>query len=154
MVIANRCMHWEDGIVKLKSQLTNAMDANKTSSSTAAELTREKNLLTDELTRVGIESLMKDEELRRTTESYGKALDQLKALSEQLEPARLKSISHPMLVMTTIPSISERVSSFRERRPRRNTLTWIFTSSNHMKMMILLPRWRRGMKRWRQLILN
>ena len=113
MVIANRCMHWEDGIVKLKSQLTDTMDANKTSSSTAAELTREKNLLTDELTRVGIESSMKDEELRRTTESYGKALDQLKALSEQLEPARLKSISHPMLVMTIIPSISEWVSSFR-----------------------------------------
>uniref|UniRef100_A0A2N9GAB5 Uncharacterized protein n=1 Tax=Fagus sylvatica TaxID=28930 RepID=A0A2N9GAB5_FAGSY len=114
MVIANRCMHWEDGIVKLKSQLTDTMDANKTSSSTTAELTREKNILTDELTRVGIESLMKDEELRRTTESYGKALDQLKALSEQLEPARLKSISHPMLVMTTIPN-DDFVASVEER---------------------------------------
>uniref|UniRef100_A0A2N9I0Y0 Uncharacterized protein n=1 Tax=Fagus sylvatica TaxID=28930 RepID=A0A2N9I0Y0_FAGSY len=39
MVVANRCMHWEEGIVKLKSQLTNAMDANKTLSSTTAELT-------------------------------------------------------------------------------------------------------------------
>jgi hypothetical protein len=52
MVVANRCMHWEEGIVKLKSQLTDAMDANKTLSSTATELTREKNLLTDELTRL------------------------------------------------------------------------------------------------------
>jgi hypothetical protein len=51
------------------------VDANKTLSSTAAELTREKNLLMDELTRVGIEASMKDEELRRTTESYGKTLD-------------------------------------------------------------------------------
>ncbi len=30
MDIANRCMHWEEGIVELESQLTNAMDANKT----------------------------------------------------------------------------------------------------------------------------
>uniref|UniRef100_A0A2N9HZ47 Uncharacterized protein n=1 Tax=Fagus sylvatica TaxID=28930 RepID=A0A2N9HZ47_FAGSY len=29
MVIANRCMHWEESIVKLKSQLTDAMDATK-----------------------------------------------------------------------------------------------------------------------------
>uniref|UniRef100_A0A2N9EMA7 Uncharacterized protein n=1 Tax=Fagus sylvatica TaxID=28930 RepID=A0A2N9EMA7_FAGSY len=87
MVVPNRCMHWEEGIVKLKSQLTDAMDANKTLSSTAAELIREKSLLTDELTRVGIESSVKEKELRRMTESYGKALDQLKTLSEQMEMA-------------------------------------------------------------------
>ena len=75
MVVTNRCMHWEEGIVKLKSQLTNAMDANKTLSSTAAELTYEKNLLTDELARVGMEVAIKDGELRRTKESYEKALD-------------------------------------------------------------------------------
>ena len=82
MVVTNRCMHWEEGIVKLKSQLMDAMDANKALSSTVVELTCEKNLLTNELTRAGIEVSMKDEELRRTIESYGKALDQLKALSE------------------------------------------------------------------------
>jgi predicted nuclease with TOPRIM domain len=85
MVVANRFMHWEEGIVKLKSQLTDAMDANKTLSSTATKLTREKNLLTDKLTKVGIEASMKDKELRRTTKSYEKTLDQLKALSEQME---------------------------------------------------------------------
>jgi hypothetical protein len=58
------------------------MDANKTPSSTATELTREKDPLTDKLTRIGIEASMKDEELRRMTKSYGKTLDQLKALSE------------------------------------------------------------------------
>ena len=51
------------------------MDANKTLSSITAELTREKSLLTDELTRAGIEASMKEKELRRTTESYRKALD-------------------------------------------------------------------------------
>ncbi len=75
MVVANRCMQWEEGLVKLKSQLTDAMDANKTLSSSVAELTREKNLLTDELTRIGIEASVKDDELKRTKESYGKALD-------------------------------------------------------------------------------
>ena len=61
--------------MKLKSQLTDAMDANKTLSSIVAELTCEKNLLTDELTRIGIEVSIKDEELKRTTESYMKTLD-------------------------------------------------------------------------------
>jgi septal ring factor EnvC (AmiA/AmiB activator) len=75
MVVTNRCMQWEEGLVKLKSQLTDAMEANKTLSSSVAELTREKNLLTDELTRIGIEASVKDDELKRTKESYGKALD-------------------------------------------------------------------------------
>ena len=92
MVVANRCMHWEEGIVKLKSQLTDPMDANKTLSSTTTELTREKNLLTDKLTRIGIEASMKDKELRRTMESYGKTLDQLKALSEQMETVRARAV--------------------------------------------------------------
>ena len=92
MVVANRCMHWEEGIVKLKSQLMDTMDANKALSSTVVELTCEKNLLTNELTRAGIEVSMKDEELRRTIESYGKALDQLKALSEQMETAGARAV--------------------------------------------------------------
>jgi hypothetical protein len=75
MVVTNRCMQWEEGIVKLKSQLTNAVDANKTLSSTAVKLTYEKNLLTEELVRVRMEATIKDGELRRTKESYEKALD-------------------------------------------------------------------------------
>ncbi len=61
--------------MKLKSQLIDALDTNKTLSSTTAELTREKSLLTDELTKAGIEASVKEEKLRRTTEFYGKALD-------------------------------------------------------------------------------
>jgi predicted nuclease with TOPRIM domain len=87
MVVANRCMQWEEGIEKLKSQLTDAMDANKTLSSFVAELTREKNLLMEELTRIGIEASVKDDKLKRMKESYGKALDQLKVLSKQMEMA-------------------------------------------------------------------
>ena len=41
-------MHWEEGIVKLKSQLTDTMDANKTLSSIVAKLTRKKSLLMEE----------------------------------------------------------------------------------------------------------
>jgi DNA-binding ferritin-like protein len=69
-----------------------AKDANKTLSSTATELTREKDRLADELTRLGAEALAKDEELKRTAESYRKALDQLKALSEQMETARARAV--------------------------------------------------------------
>ncbi len=75
-------MQWEEGIVKLKSQLTDAMDANWTLSSTAAELTREKNFLTNDIAKMGIEASVKDEELKQTKESHMKALDQLKLLSD------------------------------------------------------------------------
>jgi hypothetical protein len=68
------------------------MEANKTLSSSVAELTCEKNLLTDELTRNGIEASVKDNELKRTKESYGKALDQLKVLSEQMETAGARAV--------------------------------------------------------------
>ena len=68
--------------MKLKSELTDAMDANRTLSSTTAELTREKNILTDDITRMGIESSIKDKELKRTKESHMKALDHLKVQSD------------------------------------------------------------------------
>jgi hypothetical protein len=61
--------------VKLKAQLTDAMDANKTLTSTVTELTREKDRLADELARLGADALAKDEELKKTVESYRKALD-------------------------------------------------------------------------------
>ena len=68
--------------MKLKSQLTDAMDANRTLSSTAVELTREKIFLTNDIARMGIETSVKDEELKQTKESHMKALDQLKVLSD------------------------------------------------------------------------
>ena len=40
MVIANRCMPWEDGLVKLKSQLLEAAEANQTLTLVTNELTQ------------------------------------------------------------------------------------------------------------------
>jgi ribosomal protein S1 len=68
------------------------MDANRTLSSTAAELTREKNILTDDIARMGIEASLKDEELKRTKESHMKALDQLKVLSDQMETVGARAV--------------------------------------------------------------
>ena len=44
------------------------------------------------LTKVGMEAAIKDEELRKTKESYEKALDQLKTLSEQMEAAGARAV--------------------------------------------------------------
>jgi predicted nuclease with TOPRIM domain len=85
-------MQWEEGIVKLKSQLTDAQDANQTLSSTIADLTREKSIMTDDIARMGMEASIKDEELKRTKESYTKALDQLKVLTDQMETARAHAV--------------------------------------------------------------
>ena len=157
MVVANRCMHWEEGIVKLKSQLMDTMDANKALSSTVVELTCEKNLLTNELTRAGIEVSMKDEELRRTIESYGKALDQLKALSEQMETAGARAVEeYKSSDACDDNSTKYFLAGFELLRKQANEKypIWISLSSNHMRMMILLLQWRREMLRWRRLVLN
>ena len=73
--------------MKLKSQLTDAQDANRTLSSTVADLTHEKSIMTDDIARMGMEASIKDEELKRTKKSYTKALDQLKVLTDQMETA-------------------------------------------------------------------
>jgi predicted nuclease with TOPRIM domain len=85
-------MQWEEGIMKLKSQLTNAQDANRTLSSTITNLTHEKSIMTDDIARMGMEASVKDEELRRTKESYMKALHQLKVLTDQMEIARARVV--------------------------------------------------------------
>ena len=78
--------------MKLKLQLTDALDANRTLSSTVTDLTREKNILMDDITRMGMEASIKDEELKRTKESYMKTLDQLKVLSDQMETAGTRAV--------------------------------------------------------------
>uniref|UniRef100_A0A2N9GR09 Uncharacterized protein n=1 Tax=Fagus sylvatica TaxID=28930 RepID=A0A2N9GR09_FAGSY len=73
MVTANRCIQWEEGLVKLKAQLTEAKDA-----------TEAKELKLDMAT--------KDEELAITIESYKRALDQLRTLSKQMDSARVQAV--------------------------------------------------------------
>ena len=85
MVIANCCILWEEGIVKLKAQLMEAMDANMTLMSVATDLTQEKDRLAIDLAKLKMDVCTKDEKLSRMTKSYKKALDQLKDLSEQME---------------------------------------------------------------------
>ena len=82
MIIANRCIHWEEGIVKLKDQLTEAMNVNKSPTTVATELTQERDHLADELARLRVHMAAKDEELNKTVKSNRKVLDQLKTLSE------------------------------------------------------------------------
>uniref|UniRef100_A0A2N9IZ84 Uncharacterized protein n=1 Tax=Fagus sylvatica TaxID=28930 RepID=A0A2N9IZ84_FAGSY len=90
MVIANRCIQWEEGLVKLKTQLIEAKDANTTLTLVATALTQEKVQLADDLERLKSDMATKDEELARTTESYKRALDQLRTLSEQMESTKAK----------------------------------------------------------------
>ncbi len=82
MIITNHCIQWEEGIVKLKDQLTEAMNANKSPTTVATELTQERDHLADELARLRVHMAAKDEELNKMVESNRKVLDQLKTLSE------------------------------------------------------------------------
>ena len=92
MVIDNHCIHWEEGLINLKSQLTEAMDSNMTLTSVETELTQERDHLADDLAKLKMDVSTKDEEMNKTAESYRKALDKLKALSKQMESAKFNAV--------------------------------------------------------------
>ncbi len=64
MVIANRCMQWEDGLVKQKAQLSKAAQANQRLTTIANELTQDRDRVVRELSSLKVEVAAKDEELR------------------------------------------------------------------------------------------
>jgi predicted nuclease with TOPRIM domain len=109
MVIANQCMLWEDGLVKLKNQLLEAAEANQTLMSVANELTQEKDRMENELASLKGDMTAKDAKLE-------KALDENKRVAERLQvmidkwrrsrPRRWKSSSHRRHMTTIIPSTS------------------------------------------------
>uniref|UniRef100_A0A2N9I3K9 Uncharacterized protein n=1 Tax=Fagus sylvatica TaxID=28930 RepID=A0A2N9I3K9_FAGSY len=54
MVIANRCMQWEDGLVKQKAQLSKAAQANQRLTTIANELTQDRDRVVRELSSLKV----------------------------------------------------------------------------------------------------
>jgi DNA repair exonuclease SbcCD ATPase subunit len=85
IVIANWCMLWEDGLVKLKTQLSEAAEANQTLTTVANELTQDRDRLENELTLLKGDMTAKDAELEKALDENKQVDERLKVLTDKME---------------------------------------------------------------------
>uniref|UniRef100_A0A2N9F0B4 Uncharacterized protein n=1 Tax=Fagus sylvatica TaxID=28930 RepID=A0A2N9F0B4_FAGSY len=85
MVIANRCIQWEDDLVKQKAQLLEAAQANQRLTTIANELTKDRDRVVGELSSLEVEMAEKDEELRKVLVDKKSPNERLKMLTSQME---------------------------------------------------------------------
>jgi chromosome segregation ATPase len=92
MVIANRCMLWEDGLVKLKSQLLEAAEANQTLTSVANELTQEKDRMENELASLKGDMTAKDAKLEKALDENKQVAERLQVMIDQMEAIKASAV--------------------------------------------------------------
>jgi predicted nuclease with TOPRIM domain len=92
MVIANRCMQWEDGLVKQKAQLSKAAQANQRLTTIANELTQDRDRVVGELSSLKVEVAAKDEELRKALADKKSVDERLKVLTSQMESIKISAV--------------------------------------------------------------
>jgi Skp family chaperone for outer membrane proteins len=84
MVIANRCMLWEDGLVKLKAQMSEAAEANQTLMTVSNDLTQERDRKENELTLLRGDMAAKDAELKKVLDENVRITKRLRELTDQV----------------------------------------------------------------------
>ena len=91
-VIANRCMQWEEALLKQKVQLSEAAQANQRLTAIANDLTLDRDRVVAESTTLKAELTKKNEELKRALDEARKSDEQVKMLASQLEGARVSAV--------------------------------------------------------------
>ena len=91
-MIANWCMLWEDGLVKLKAQMSEAAEANKKLTTVANEVTLDRDRVVGELSSLKADMVAKDAELRKALADNKDANEQLKMLTDQLETIKILAV--------------------------------------------------------------
>uniref|UniRef100_A0A2N9IPB6 Uncharacterized protein n=1 Tax=Fagus sylvatica TaxID=28930 RepID=A0A2N9IPB6_FAGSY len=91
-VIANRCMQWEEALLKQKVQLSEAAQANQRLTSLVNELTLDRDRVVGELSTLKADLMKKDEDLKRALDGARRSDEQAKMLASQLEGARVSAV--------------------------------------------------------------
>ncbi len=91
-MIANRCMQWEDGLVKQKAQLSEAAQANQRLMTIANELTQDRDRVVGELSSLKVEVAAKDEKLRKALANKKSADERLNVLTSQMEAIKISTV--------------------------------------------------------------
>ena len=91
-MIANRCMQWEDGLVKQKAQLSEAVQANQRLTTIANELTQDRDRVVGELSSLKVGMTTKDKELRKALAYKMSANEWLTVLTFQMETIKTSTV--------------------------------------------------------------
>jgi hypothetical protein len=92
MVIANRCMLCEEGLLKLKSQLSEATEANQSLTTIANELTQERDHVANELALLKVDMAARDADLKKALDKNKWVADQMKMLTNQMEMIKISAV--------------------------------------------------------------
>ena len=92
MVIANRCMLWEEGLLKLKSQLSEATEANQSLMTVANELTHERDHMANELALLKMDMAARDADLKKALDENKRVTNQMKILTDQMEMIKISVV--------------------------------------------------------------
>jgi predicted nuclease with TOPRIM domain len=91
-VIANRCMQWEEALLKQKVQLSEAAQANQRLTTLVNELTLDRDRVVGELSTLKVDLTRKEENLSRALDDARRVDEQLRALASQLETAKVSAV--------------------------------------------------------------
>ena len=91
-MIANRCVQWEEALLKQKVQMSEAAQANQRLTTLVNELTLDRDRVVGELSSLKADMTRKDEDLRKALDGAKRANEQMKMLASQLEGARVSVV--------------------------------------------------------------
>uniref|UniRef100_A0A2N9GE05 Uncharacterized protein n=1 Tax=Fagus sylvatica TaxID=28930 RepID=A0A2N9GE05_FAGSY len=90
--IANRCIQWEEALLKQKVQLSEAAQANQRLTSLVNELTLDRDRVVGDLSSAKADLTRRDEDLKKALDDVKSADEQMKKLASQLEAARISAM--------------------------------------------------------------
>uniref|UniRef100_A0A2N9FY07 Uncharacterized protein n=1 Tax=Fagus sylvatica TaxID=28930 RepID=A0A2N9FY07_FAGSY len=91
-VIANRCIQWEEALLKQKIQMSEAAQSNQRLTALVNELTLDRDRVVGEMSTLKVDMAKKDEDLKKALDGAKKAEEQAKKLALQLEGARVSAV--------------------------------------------------------------
>uniref|UniRef100_A0A2N9I5P2 Uncharacterized protein n=1 Tax=Fagus sylvatica TaxID=28930 RepID=A0A2N9I5P2_FAGSY len=91
-VIANRCIQWEEALLKQKIQMSEAAQSNQRLTALVNELTLDRDRVVGEMSTLKVDMAKKDEDLKKALDGARKSEEQVKMLTMQLEGARVSAV--------------------------------------------------------------
>jgi predicted nuclease with TOPRIM domain len=91
-VIANRCIQWEEALLKQKIQMSEAAQSNQRLTALVNELTLDRDRVVGEMSTLKVDMAKKEEELSKALDGVKRSDDQVKMLSSKLETARVAAV--------------------------------------------------------------
>ena len=91
-MIANRCIQWEEALLKQKVQISEAAQANQRLTTLVNELSLDRDRVVGELSSLKGDMTRKEEDLRKALDGAKRADEQVKMLASQLEAAKVSAV--------------------------------------------------------------